>query len=50
MNQDQQARDDRAVSLNLDAILLCTEQVTAPQQLLEHAEEQFDQLAMTIPL
>ena len=35
---DQQAGDDRAVGLNLDAVLVVTQQVAAAQQMLELSE------------
>lgn len=50
VNQDQQAGDDRAVSLDPDAILFCTEQVPAARQLPEHSKEQLDQPAMPVQL
>ena len=37
-----QAGDDRAVGLNLDAVLVVTQQVTAAQQMFELAEKDLD--------
>ena len=50
MNQDQHARDDCTVRLDLHAVLFRAEQMTATQQLLEHPEEQFDEPAMPVQL
>lgn len=50
VNQDQQARDDRHVHLNFHTFRLGAQQVTAPQQLFDHAEEEFDHPALAIRL
>jgi len=39
VNQNQQARDDRKIRLNLDAVLFGTQQMTAAQQLFKHPEK-----------
>ena len=39
---DQQAGDDRAVRLNLDAVLVVAQQVPAAQQVLEESEKDFN--------
>ena len=39
VDQNQQARDDRHVRLDLDAVLLSAQQMTATQQLFEHPEK-----------
>ena len=40
---EHQTGDHRGIDLDLDSLLLCAEQVPAPQDLLEEAEEDFDQ-------
>ena len=40
--RDQHARDDRAVGLNLDSILVVAEQVPAAQNVLEKTKKYFD--------
>src|SRR5262245_30220775 len=45
---DQQAGDDGAVRLNLDAAPAVAEQVPAAQHVLEKAEEQLDRVAIKI--
>ena len=45
---DQQAGDDRAVRLNLDAVLVVAEQMPAAQDVLEESEEDLDRPAPAI--
>jgi hypothetical protein len=50
VNQNQQARTNRHISLDLDTILLWSQQMAATRQLFEHPEKQFDQLPQTVCL
>ena len=45
---DDQAGDDRAVGLNLDAVLVVAQQVAAAQEMFELAEEDLDRPAVGI--
>ena len=48
VNQNQQASDDRHISLDLDPVLFGAEQVAAVQHRFDRAEKQFDHPTQTI--
>lgn len=50
IEHDQQAGDDAAIDLDLDAVLFCGQEVAAAEELLEHPKEVLDQPPQTIHL